>query len=218
MGSSRRFASATSADARLADLRDRSRCARDLGVGDGLDRVDREHVGRQLVDLREDGVERGRAAEQHARVEGADALGAEADLLGRLLRADEQASCTAPGELPERLQQERALAHAGLAAEQRDTAGDEPAAEDAVELADAGRPARRGGRGHRVDRHRHRHRTHARGGEGRSTPGAGGRRLDEGAPGATLGATPEPAGCQCPALAATVDRPGLHAAHDRTWV
>ena len=48
------------------------------------------------------------------------ALGAEADLLRRLLRADEQAPRAARGERAERLQQQRALAHAGLAAEERD--------------------------------------------------------------------------------------------------
>ena len=123
------------------------------------------------------------------------------------------------GELSERLQQERALPHARLAADQRDTARDEAAAQDAVELTDAGGTVHRAGARHRVDRHRcGRHRTHARGGEGRSTPGAGGHRLDEGAPGAAVGTTPEPAGRRRPALAATVNRPGLHTAHDRTGV
>ena len=50
----------------------------------------------------------------------------------------------------ERLEQQRALAHARLAAEQRDRAGDEPAAEHPVELGHA----RRAAAGRRADRRR----------------------------------------------------------------
>ena len=74
-------------------------------------------------------------------------FGALAYLLRRLLRADEQTSSSCGGEGAEGLEDECALAQAGFAGDQGDRAGDETAAEHAVELADAGRSARpRGGR------------------------------------------------------------------------
>ena len=78
--------------------------------------------------------------------DGASALqpsGAEPDLFHRLLRAHEQAPRTGGGHAPHRLEQQCALADAGLAAEQRDRARHQPAAQHAVQLGDARGPPRR---------------------------------------------------------------------------
>src|SRR5690606_8019798 len=86
--------------------------------------------------------------------EGAEPLGPALDLLGGLLGGDVQAAVARPGQPGQRLEQQRGLADAGLAAEERDRAGHDPALEDAIELAHAA-----GGRGergavHLADRHR----------------------------------------------------------------
>ena len=195
----------------LAHLHDRAGHARHRGVGDRLDRVDGEHVGLGCVDRGDDLVERVGADEHQPRVERVDALGAHAHLLRRLLGADEQAPGAGGGEPAERLEEQRALAHPRLAADEGDGAGDQTTAEDAVELVDARGPAGRGRSGDGVDGDgRGRRRTRARGGEGCSTPGAGDHRLDECAPGAALGTTPEPAWGLRAALATPMDHPGLH--------
>ena len=94
------------------------------GSSDGLDRVDREHVGR---DRRRRA--RGRAGsdvsahDEQVRGERAEPLGAQPHLRGRLLGARRAGSaCPGRGHAPERLEQQRALADARLAAEQRDRA------------------------------------------------------------------------------------------------
>ena len=76
----------------------------------------------------------------------ADALGAHLDLGRRLLAADEQHLAARRGDAVERLQQQRALADAGLAPDQHERARDHAAAEHEVELGDAGREACRGRR------------------------------------------------------------------------
>ena len=109
----------------------------------------------------------------------------------------------------ERLQQQRALAHAGLAAEQRDRAGDEPAAEHPVELGDPGGHGRRGAR--------RRPRRAAPAGRPRRTPtpADAGAASTKRAPRAALGAAPEPARRLAAALGAAVDGPRLRC-HRRT--
>ena len=68
---------------------------------------------------------------------GADALGAHLDLGRRLLAADEQHAAAGGGDTVERLQQQRGLADAGLAADQHQRARHDAAAEHEVELGDA---------------------------------------------------------------------------------
>ena len=106
----------------------------------------------------------------------------------------------------ERLEQQRALAHARLAREQRDRAGDEPAAEHPVEL------ARR-----RWTSARRRRRRPRRSAPGRDRDpdlvGAGADEVAasaEGAPRVALRAAPEPPWRLAPALGTTVDGLGLH--------
>ena len=61
-------------------------------------------------------------------------------LRGRLFAGDVQAPRAVAGERGGGLQQERGLADAGFAPDQRDRPGDEPTAEHPVELGDARRP------------------------------------------------------------------------------
>ena len=72
------------------------------------------------------------------RSQGAEPVGAQPHLRGRLLAAHEQAAGAAGGHRAERLEQQRALAHARLAADERDRARDQPAAEHPVELRQPG--------------------------------------------------------------------------------
>ena len=56
-------------------LGDRARRAGRVRIVEGLDRVDREHVGRELADVREHRGQRRLVDEEHVRVEGAEPLG-----------------------------------------------------------------------------------------------------------------------------------------------
>ena len=102
----------------VAHLRDRPGRAGRVGILDGLDGVDREHVGaqrrRRARSTAGSDVSRD---EEHARRERAEPVGAQPHLRRRLLRAHEQAPGAARGHRAERLEQQRALAHARLAAD-----------------------------------------------------------------------------------------------------
>src|SRR5262249_17829865 len=127
--------------------------------------------------------------EEQVRVEGVEPVGPGPNLGGRLLRADEQARRPGRGHGAERLEQQCALAHSGLAAEQRDRAGDQTATEDAVELGEAGRAARCAARVGLVDRDRLARDAGPR--SGRSDAGYR-RLLAEGSPLTAVGAAPHP--------------------------
>ena len=71
-------------------------------------------------------------------VDAAGAVGAQPHLGGRLLAGDVEGAALVAGGLRGHLEQQRALADAGLAGEQDGRAGHQPAAEHAVEL---GHPA-----------------------------------------------------------------------------
>ena len=201
-----------------AHLRQRARDARRFAVGDGLDRVDRDDVGRDRLDVGEHVLERRVGDEQQLGRERSQPLGAQSHLLGRLLGADEQAPHPRAGEAAERLQQQRALAHAGLAADEGDRAGDEAAAEHPIELVDARRaPGGPGGvdvgdrqRGREVD--------------GRPIGAAGpaarrrGHDLHETPPRPAFRTAPEPPRDLGPALGAPVDGPGSHGPYRLTGV
>ena len=76
------------------------------------------------------------------RAAGAEPLGAQAHLGGRLLARDVEDRVAGGAQVAERAGGDRRLADARRAAEQDERAGHEAAAEHAVELADAGAQAR----------------------------------------------------------------------------
>ncbi len=136
---------------RLAHLRHRSGGGRELLVPERLDRVDDADLGRRGLDRRADRLELG--LREHAdALGGADALGAQPHLLGRLLARDEQHRALRADRAEHRGREAR-LADARLAAEQDERARDEAAAEHAVELGDARADARGGARLDRAERH-----------------------------------------------------------------
>ena len=118
------------------------------GILHRLDRVDRDHVGAHGFGVRAD-VGEGRVAhDEEVGRERAQPVGPEPHLRRRLLGAHEQAARAVGGHRAERLQHERALAHARLAADERERSGDQTTAEHAVELGHVGGPP---GRTERVD-------------------------------------------------------------------
>ncbi len=138
---------------------------------------------------------------------------AQADLLGGLLAGDVEDLAAGRGEVAERHAGERRLADAGRAAEQDERAGDQAAAQDAVDLVQAG-PQARGARRVDVlqagDRGRARAAGPAEAG-GRTGAAAGGRHgdlLDHRVPLPAAGALAHPAGLAVPAGRAGVDRRG----------
>ncbi len=204
---------------RLAHL---AHAARRRGEGvavEGLHRVDddqrRAHGGHRLDDRLEARLgEHGDVVRRRA-----DALGAHLDLRRRLLAADEQDGAAGRGDLVEHLQEQGALADAGLAADQHERAGDDAAAEHEVELGDAGGEALGRGRDDvgKADG----------GGAGGAAPvrlappaptrrDLGDRLLDERVPGAAVRTVAEPLRLAASALGAGED--GLAARHDvRRW-
>ena len=119
-----------------SDLGHRPRGRRDRGVLDRLDRVDDDEVGGDLVELGDDGVEVGLRRQPEPVGEGAEALRPQPDLLARLLGRHVQGTA---GPRRRHLGEQGRLPDAGLAADERDRARHQAAAEDAVELADGGR-------------------------------------------------------------------------------
>ena len=124
-------------------------------------------VGPDLLDVGEHRAEVGLGGEVELVVDAAGAVGAQPHLGGRLLAGDVERAALVAGGLRGDLEQQRALADAGLAGEQDRRAGHQAAAEHPVELGHAA-GAERG----LLDRHladRHRRRRHR---AGRRTPGA----------------------------------------------
>ena len=87
------------------------------------------------------------AARKRFAVHGADPVGAQPDLAGRLLAGHVQHRARLRG-LRARLQQQGGLADAGLAGQQQDRPGHQAAAEHPVQLAEAGRAGHGRGRVH----------------------------------------------------------------------
>ncbi len=121
------------------DLDHRAGRGIDLGIPDGLDRVDHQDVGLDLPDGRLDPGHGGLGDHPDVGHEGVQALGPPAHLGRRLLGRHQQAALAASGDGRQHLQHQRRLADPRLTAEQRDRSGDQSAAEHAVELADPGR-------------------------------------------------------------------------------
>ena len=91
---------------------------------------------------RDDRLELHFGEQRHRRVDEPEPLRAQRDLLDRFLAGDVERRLRG-ADRRHRLQQQRRLADARIAAEQDHAARDEPAAQHAVELLDAGRKARR---------------------------------------------------------------------------
>ena len=137
----------------LLDLGDTAGDAVEVGGGDGLDRVDDEQLGTHLLEVGEHGAEVGLGGEVEQLVDPAGAVGAQPDLGGRLLAGDVEGAALVAGGLGGDLEQQRALADAGLAGEQDRGARDQPAAEHPVELGHPAAAERRLLDRHLADRH-----------------------------------------------------------------
>ena len=103
-----------------------------------LHRVDHADVRALPLERRADGVELGLREDLDA-VGAAEPRRAELHLCGRLLAGDEERPAPRGRDRAERREEQRRLADARLAADQDEAGGNEPAAEDAVELRHAGR-------------------------------------------------------------------------------
>ena len=145
----------------LAHLRHRSGRRREFAGIQRLDRIDHDDRGLLLPDRRDDAFERDLRQQSHLRGVDAQTPGAQRHLCRRLLAADVEHACIGRQRC-ERLQQQRRLADAGIAADQHDAAFDQAAAEDAIELLDAATQPRDLARLHLAQR------LHRRGGRERS--------------------------------------------------
>ena len=104
-----------------------------------LHRVDDHQRRLEAGDLFEDALDAGLRQEIERRRADAEPVAAALDLVLRLLAGRVEHGADVAGEVRRRLQQQRGLADAGLAAEQHQRSRDDAAAEHAVEFADAGR-------------------------------------------------------------------------------
>ena len=200
-----RLGQALQARSGLAHLRDRSGRRGELLVPQRLDGVDDADLGRRRLDRRADRLELGLG--EHADAgRRAEALGAQAHLLRRLLAGHEQHRALSADRAQHGRRQAR-LADARLAAEQHERPGHEAAAEHAIELGDAGADASRGARLDRRERHDD-------AGLGALAARAAarvvgrGRLLDQRRERAAVGAAAVPAGLLAAALAADVGGAG----------
>jgi len=111
----------------------------ELGVGDGLHAVDHEHGGLNLLDGRYHGIGCGGGEEVEPGGQAAQPFGPSPHLLSRLLGADQQRRLRT-GSLGQGLEEQRALADAGLTPYERDAARHQAPAQDPVELGHPSRP------------------------------------------------------------------------------
>ena len=127
---------------RLAHLPDAARRRLKLQREDGLHRVDDDQRRLDARDLLENALEAGFGEQIERRAADREPLAARLDLmLGLLARAVEDRAAAAR-HVRGGLQQQRRLADAGLAAEEDQRSRHDAAAEDAIELVDAGREPR----------------------------------------------------------------------------
>jgi hypothetical protein len=108
-----------------------------------LDRIHDDDGRAGGINLLEHDLGAGLRQDQHASVVETEPVGAQPHLLRRLLAGDVQDGEALPRERAARLERQRRLADPGISAHQRDRSGDDPTTEHAVELTDAGRPAKR---------------------------------------------------------------------------
>ncbi len=115
-------------------LAEAARSARPSGVGHGLDRIDDHECRARVAQRAGQSGEVGGGQEHEPGGEGAEALGASPDLLGRLLGGHEQYPSAGAGHRRQDLEKQRRLPHPRFAAEQRHRARHQPAAQDPIEL------------------------------------------------------------------------------------
>ncbi len=120
----------------LAHLADRAGGRLEGGGEDGLDRVDDEEVGLEVAHALADDLEGGLGEQVEIVGRHPEAGGAQFDLAQRLFGGHVKGAAPC-GQARDGLQQQRRLADAGVAADQRKGAGNQAAAEHPVELADA---------------------------------------------------------------------------------
>jgi hypothetical protein len=169
-------------------------------------------AGPHRLDVREQLLDAGLRQHDH-RLVTPQTVGAQLDLLGRLLAGHVERVEASLGELGEHLETDRRLADAGIAAEENDRSGDDAATEDAVELGEPGRDALMALRLDAVEAHRP---AAAHGTDGERGSGARRRRsraryrdlLDDALPGAALAAATEPLRELGATLLADERRPG----------
>ncbi len=130
---------------RVPYLRDGARRRRQVGRGDGLDRVDHEAGPRPRRRRLEDPVDGGLREEVEAVHDRAETVRAQADLPRRLLGRDVEDLAGPRGKPCGDLQQERRLSDPRLAAEEDDGARDEAAAEHPVDVREPRQKPRRVG-------------------------------------------------------------------------
>ena len=125
-----------------------------LGGGHGLHRVDDHQAGLHLVDVAQRHLQIGFGGQVDLVVRAAGAFGAHPDLARRLLTRQIQRALAGLRPAVRDLQQQRRLADAGIAREQRHRPGDQPAAQHPVQFADAGVEVAGVAGIDRADRHR----------------------------------------------------------------
>jgi hypothetical protein len=182
----------------LADLADGAGSRAEVRRVERLHRVDHRDLGALALERGDDLVQV-RLREDADLARAAQPVGTELHLRGRLLAGDED-DRPLGRELAKRHEEEGRLADPGVARDEDEAGRDQSAAEDAVELGNAGREALRV-RGLDLDETQH--------GTSRGGPPAArgrGRRtlLGEGAPGAAARAAPEPLPGRVPAFRARV--------------
>ena len=137
----------------LANLRDAARGGVDVFGGDGLYGVDDEEVGLHGFDVLEDALGDGLGDHVQFGIQGSEfgiqTVGAHLDLLLALFAADVEELAVVDGESC--LQQQSALADARFATQEKETAGNDATAEDAVELRAMGGDAAGLAVGHLLD-------------------------------------------------------------------
>ena len=128
---------------RLAHLADAAGRRLELQREHRLHGVDDEQRRLDAADFLEDALDAGLGEQVQRRVADAETIAARLDLMLGLLARGIEHGADVCAKLRGRLQQQRRLADARLAAEQDERAGHDAAAEHAIELADAGRMPRR---------------------------------------------------------------------------
>jgi hypothetical protein len=123
----------------LAHLRQRAGDRIELPGVHGLDRVEREHRRLERACVVQHLVDVGLGDQREPRIGGAEPARAHRHLRDRLLARRVQDAAIAPGQTAERLGEQRRLADARIAAEEEQAAGDQTAAQHAIEFGDPGR-------------------------------------------------------------------------------
>ena len=203
---------------RLAHLPDAARRRPERGGVHRLDRVHHDHRRAERPDLLDDGLDVRFGQHQDVDVSQPEALGAQPHLLRRLLARDVEDRQPLARQGAARLDGERRLADAGIAADQHDRARDQAAAQHPVELAEPGGAAERVLGGHGRERPRRGARRRAR--LARRPPTSTLVRhllLDQRSPDRAAGTLAEPARSDVPALLADERRPARPVNHDALY-